>query len=369
MDLFQNLLNKISAPGSKPTTYTEGWITVPGKGRRWRDTKGNYYMQQPGAAPSFTNRLAGAVTSGWREADKRLGGVLPGGGVPGPLTPAARSAFNTAGNVFQGVRDTAMDVTNLPLPERLFVTSITGGMRDNKPFDRITPEEVAAIKGQNQRKEETIKEMREIAAKTNNLKLSEEAEIRAKSVNVPAYDSGDRNTTLGYGTYGLTRLPSGDYRVFDKWKVDEYTGDTPTFKKDLMEGGNIPQLIYEGARRLGLTKPIDIDITIPKEQWERTQAAPSTFQRGEQLPEYMQGPQYQIGPTGAFFQGRNVGFWGYGKSGPLGRTDPMNPLAGMNVQQIQKITPEQAEEMMKSFPAKKPNQTLVQPPISSGTWQ
>jgi hypothetical protein len=88
MDLFQNLLNKISAPGSKPKTYTEGWITVPGKGRRWRDTKGNYYMQQPGAAPSFTNRLAGAVTSGWREADKRLGGWLPGGGVASPLTRA-----------------------------------------------------------------------------------------------------------------------------------------------------------------------------------------------------------------------------------------------------------------------------------------
>ena len=88
MDLFQNLLNRISAPGSKPTTYTEGWITVPGKGRRWRDTKGNYYMQQPGAAPSFTNRLAGSVAAGWREADKKLGGWLPGGGVASPLTQA-----------------------------------------------------------------------------------------------------------------------------------------------------------------------------------------------------------------------------------------------------------------------------------------
>jgi hypothetical protein len=369
MDLFQNLLNKISAPGSKPKTYKPGYVMVPGKGPRWRDEEGNYYMQQPGAAQSFAKKLAGSVAAGWGEIDKRVGGVLPGGGVPGPLTPAARATLDTAGGLFQGVRDTAMHAMKVRTPEQLFITSITGGMLDNKPFDRLTPEQVAAIKGQNQRKEEMIKEMRELAAKTNNPALSKEAEKLAKSVNVSAYGSGDRDTTLSFGTYGLTRLPSGDYRVFDTWKVDKFPGDTSTFKQDLMEGGNIPQLIYEGARRLGLTKPIDIDITIPKEQWERTQAAPSTFQRGEQLPEYMQGPQYQIGPTGAFFQGRNVGFWGYGRSGPLGRTDPMNPLAGMNVQQIQKITPEQAEEMMKSFPAKKPNQTLVQPPISFDTWQ
>jgi hypothetical protein len=42
-------------------TYTEGWITVPGKGRRWRDAQGNFYMQQPGTirtAPAQTARQA-----------------------------------------------------------------------------------------------------------------------------------------------------------------------------------------------------------------------------------------------------------------------------------------------------------------------
>jgi hypothetical protein len=363
MDLFQNLLNRISAPGSKPTTYTEGWITVPGKGRRWRDTKGNYYMQQPGAAPSFTKKLAGSVAAGWREADKRLGGVLPGGGVPGPLTPAARATVNTAGNVLQAGRDKTMDAIGLPLPERLMLTAITGGTRDNKPFDRLTPEQVAAIKGEQQKKDEAIRSM------SDKPLMRQYADQLRSSVNLFGYGSQNRDIHLGLGTFGGQRLPSGDYRVFDTWKVDKLAGDTSTFKKDLMEGGNIPQVVFEGARRLGLVRPVEIDATIPKEQWERTQAAPGTLQPGEQLPEYMQGPQYQIGPTGAFFQGRNVGFWGYGKSGPLGRTDPMNPLAGMNVQQIQKITPEQAEEMIKSFPAKKPNQTLVQPPISSGNWQ
>lgn len=40
-------------------TYTEGWITVPGEGRRWRDSQGNFYMQQPGmvrTAPAQTAR-------------------------------------------------------------------------------------------------------------------------------------------------------------------------------------------------------------------------------------------------------------------------------------------------------------------------
>jgi hypothetical protein len=42
-------------------TYTEGWITVPGKGRRWRDAQGNFSMQQPGTirtAPAQTARQA-----------------------------------------------------------------------------------------------------------------------------------------------------------------------------------------------------------------------------------------------------------------------------------------------------------------------
>ena len=330
MDLFQNLLNRISAPRSKPTTYTEGWITVPGRGRRWRDTKGNYYIQQPGAAQSFTKKLAGSVAVGWREADKRLGGLLPGGGVPGPLTPAARATLNTAGNVFQGVRDTAMDTIGLPLPERLFVTSITGGMRNNKPFDQFTPEQIAAIKGQQQEKERMIDEMRGLAIGSNKPSLSQKAEELAKSVNVSAYGSGDRDTHLGLGTYGVQRLPTGDYRVFDKWKVDEYTGDTPTFKSDLAEGGNIPQIIYEGARRLGFAKPIDINAIIPKERWERTQAAPSSFLRELSLPEYTQKRQYEIGPGGVYFRGRNL----FGESVPFGRKDPANPLAGMNIQPI-----------------------------------
>lgn len=40
-------------------SYPEGWVTVPGRGRRWRDEAGNFYLQQPGlvrTAPAQTAR-------------------------------------------------------------------------------------------------------------------------------------------------------------------------------------------------------------------------------------------------------------------------------------------------------------------------
>jgi hypothetical protein len=65
--------------------YPAGWITVPGKGRRWRTAEGEYKMQRPaGGRPG----VLGAIRSTWSEADRRLGGWLPGGGTASPLTRA-----------------------------------------------------------------------------------------------------------------------------------------------------------------------------------------------------------------------------------------------------------------------------------------
>lgn len=61
--------------------YSEGWITVPGKGRRWRTSDGTYMLQRPAGS-----RLAGALQGAWSRADKALGGWLPGGGTPNALT-------------------------------------------------------------------------------------------------------------------------------------------------------------------------------------------------------------------------------------------------------------------------------------------
>jgi len=61
--------------------YTAGWITVPGKGRRWRTSEGEYMMQRPAG-----DALMGALQGAWSGADKALGGWLPGGGTPNVLT-------------------------------------------------------------------------------------------------------------------------------------------------------------------------------------------------------------------------------------------------------------------------------------------
>lgn len=58
--------------------YTAGWITVPGKGKRWRTAEGEYLMQRPaGSQPGILQAI-----------DRALGGWLPGGGVASPLTRA-----------------------------------------------------------------------------------------------------------------------------------------------------------------------------------------------------------------------------------------------------------------------------------------
>jgi hypothetical protein len=55
-----------SAESNKNKTYTEGWITVPGKGRRWRTADGQYFERQPGVIDNILSGIQqslGAVGS------------------------------------------------------------------------------------------------------------------------------------------------------------------------------------------------------------------------------------------------------------------------------------------------------------------
>ena len=63
--------------------YTAGWITVPGKGKRWRTAEGEYLMQRPAGG---AEGVFGAIKNAYAGADRVLGGWLPGGGVASPLT-------------------------------------------------------------------------------------------------------------------------------------------------------------------------------------------------------------------------------------------------------------------------------------------
>lgn len=46
-----------------PKTYSEGWITVPGKGRRWRTSTGEYKLEQPRQTTSSTRSTNRTSTS------------------------------------------------------------------------------------------------------------------------------------------------------------------------------------------------------------------------------------------------------------------------------------------------------------------
>lgn len=80
--------------------YSAGWITVPGKGRRWRTTEGQYLMQRPaGGAPGVMDALRGA----WGQADRALGGWLPGGGTANSASGAVRRVMPAAKAVSEAV--------------------------------------------------------------------------------------------------------------------------------------------------------------------------------------------------------------------------------------------------------------------------
>ena len=77
------------------TTYTAGWITVPGRGKRWRTAEGEYLTQRPaGSAPGVLDAIKGS----WNKADAALGGWLPGGGVANPASGAVRAVSKAALN-------------------------------------------------------------------------------------------------------------------------------------------------------------------------------------------------------------------------------------------------------------------------------
>lgn len=76
--------------------YTAGWITVPGKGKRWRTADGEYLMRRPaGGMPG----IVGSIRDAWRSADEQLGGWLPGGGTASPVSEISRRAKEASRSV------------------------------------------------------------------------------------------------------------------------------------------------------------------------------------------------------------------------------------------------------------------------------
>ena len=269
----------------------------------------------------FLNRLGRT----YGQADKALfGGVLPGGAdsrfisaPQNPLSPAAvvRSA------PFQTARDFLLEKSGLPKPEQFYIKGMTGGSRD---INKMTPEELALIKGPYDEKYNTkplsdeemfnrakmhqsshasfvegakkkyaaasqetknspfgqgllnaINTPFDINEALENVKLADKMEkdyARNSGPVVNLYEQG-RDMKMAYGNLSVYPQPGGGVQIYDRWKVDKAKGirDKSDFVLDLGEGGPIPSLIYNAAKSLGTYEPFDIRVNVSPQEWQNVQ--------------------------------------------------------------------------------------------------
>lgn len=139
--------------------YTAGWITVPGKGKRWRTADGEYLMQRPaGGVPGIGDALSGAVqgvgrflSRGYGQVDKSIfKGALPGGAsISSSIAPTVRAVSRSP--VYAAVRDNVavplldrgMEGGVVPAKEGMFLRFLSG---TSKPLTRV-PADTRAAEG------------------------------------------------------------------------------------------------------------------------------------------------------------------------------------------------------------------------------
>lgn len=269
----------------------------------------------------FLNRLGRT----YGQADKALfGGVLPGGAdsrfisaPQNPLSPAAvvRSA------PFQTARDFLLEKSGLPKPEQFYIKGMTGGSRD---INKMTPEELALVKGSYDKKYNTKplsdEEMfnmakmqqsshasfvegakKDYAAASQETKNSPFGQVMFNVINDPfdinkalesvkiadkmekeyvknsgpvvnLYGQG-RDMKMAYGNLSVYPQPGGGVQIYDRWKVDKAKSmrDKSDMVLDLGEGGPIPSLIYNAAKSLGTYEPFDIRVNVSPQEWQNVQ--------------------------------------------------------------------------------------------------
>ena len=206
----------------------------------------------------------------------------------GPSSAAKVGRF--AGAVFQGARDRTLEALNVPRPEALFIKALTGG---GQAQTEMTPLELSKIKGAYEAKqsnkpptkEELLKKWwgsdnqsiagpqsvpspseREAAAK----RIANDSLAHYRSPVVSLYGSG-RDVKLAYGNLSVVPQADGSVRIVDKFKVDPNLFGSDRFDRvgDLGEGGPGAAIAYNLAKRLGTFRDVDINVNVPKEQWEQ----------------------------------------------------------------------------------------------------
>ena len=200
----------------------------------------------------------------------------------------ADSPNRFAGAVFQGARDRTLEALNVPRPESLFIKALTGG---GQAQTEMTPIELSKIKGAYEAKQANKPPSKEELLKmwgSNNQFIAgphsvspSEREAQAERVAndtlahyrnpvVSLYDSG-RDVKLAYGNLSVIPQADGSVRVVDKFKVDPNLMGSDRFDSvgDLAEGGPGAAIAYNLAKRLGTFRDVDINVNVPKEQWEQ----------------------------------------------------------------------------------------------------
>lgn len=307
-----------------PKTYSEGWITVPGKGRRWRTSAGEYMMQRPAATPFFSNALR-SVYQGAAEAlgglqrtreaalktaDRMAGGLLPLGE---PISPAVLNRMPLEVNL--GYRYmSGMGNRDLELSDEFKRGAVELGMRTGSITQLVSGtknkdgrEKVVGLRASN-KTPGPIKagEVRAINSyRDMGPQLPGYAFGRAYGGQGEAFDlepeAQPYRFTLGrYSVEGRNK----DYRVFDRYDlVNEYED------KDLTTPGRKPFKAAKTALIGALTldpadvvrayaylrdKPLrsfPVEFTVPRsevneprprvDEWPRTRALREMWEKGE----------------------------------------------------------------------------------------
>ena len=208
--------------------------------------------------------------------------------------------LDATGRAYQKLRDFVVD-RFLPRPEALFTKVMTGGAPTQT---EMTPTELGKIKDAYQTQKQfpqlTDEELLAKLQKTykkyvptvgpegspykfpppptieDAQKINAEATARKKDPVVSLYEHG-RDVRMSYGGLSVFPQPDGGVRIYDRWKVDKNlygTKDSVDRIADLGEGGPIPSLIYSAAKNIGTYKPVDIDVTIPGEEWRKIKPIP-----------------------------------------------------------------------------------------------
>ena len=234
----------------------------------------------------------------YKNADKALGGWLPGGGTGNPLS-------NTVRDAALSVRNAALEQADRPYHEELFIKAHTGGAKGDGVLreipDRILRIVKQEVEDDTKRRQDFLadggKGMNELTAAAQYALENSTDQIHKDAAQnfldnldkgkAQAEDLGrktqghlslygaDKEATYSLGTIGVYFDQAGNVTIKDKWKVDgskQGRSDKPDGRKyryaDLAEGGDIASDVHDWAKMLGLYKEIPIEVKLTKEEWE-----------------------------------------------------------------------------------------------------